>query len=79
MDTDGVFPFSPTVDTIGFFTRNVEDMRVLYCALEAGGLKSPGPDPNIRSDIQSLRIGVVHDMLCDPPDADMCGSSGPHV
>ena len=67
--TDGVFPFSPVVDTIGFFTRDVQDMRVLYCALQAGGLESPAPP---RAQIpDTLRIGTVHDMLCDPPDADM--------
>ena len=27
LDTTGVFPFSPSVDTVGFFTRGVSDMQ----------------------------------------------------
>ena len=59
----GIFPFSPTVDTVGYFTADAADARTAFAALT----DQPGsPLPT-----GALKIGVLHDMLCQRPDADM--------
>ena len=63
---DGIFPFSPTVDTVGFFTADVGDMRTLFTAIYT--------DHQLQTAGGPLRVGVVGDMLCEPPDASMRGA-----
>jgi len=60
--TDGVFAFSPSVDTVGIFTAGVDDAEVVYCALEA---QPPVPSPDI------LRVGWVSDHGGPPPESSM--------
>ena len=60
--TDGVFAFSPSVDTVGIFTSSVNDAEVVYCALEAQPPVSP---PDI------LRVGWISDHGGPPPESSM--------
>ena len=59
---DGVFPFSPSVDTLGFFTAGVRDAQTAFSAL----VSEP---PLIYHDV--LRVGIVTDLRCDMPEAEM--------
>ena len=62
---DGVFSFSWSVDTLGFFARNVCDLRAVWSALE-------GPEPEATfSERNPLRIGVVYDLLSEPACDEM--------
>ena len=65
MSQDGLFPFSPSVDTIGFFTAAMPDMQVV-CAAVFGAVQAELPS--------SLRIGVIADMYCEAADAEMLGA-----
>lgn len=58
----GFFPFSPSVDTAGFFTANAADARSAFAAL-AG-------EP-VRTASDRLRIGVLIDQGCEPPEPAM--------
>ena len=59
---EGVFPFSPTVDTVGYFTANAADAQHAFAAT-SGKPKRTMP--------RALRIAVVHNMLCEPAEPDM--------
>ena len=65
MPLAGVFPFSPTVDTVGFFTQNVRDLRVASSAY-FGETTS-----DVSTSVDATRVGLIDDMLCDPADEDM--------
>lgn len=59
LPVSGVFPFSPSVDTVGFFTRGVADMQQAAAALlgePAAG--APG----------CLRIGLAPDLHTEPAE-----------
>ena len=62
MSHEGLFPFSSSVDTIGFFTANMVDMETVCSAIfgrpEAAFSSSP-------------RVGVVEDLYCEPADTEM--------
>jgi len=62
LSTDGVFPFSPSVDTVGFFTANAADAQAAFFGLTSGEPKCVEAP---------LRIGVIDDMGCAPPDTNM--------
>ena len=62
LSTQGVFPFSPSVDTLGFFTLGVEDMQQVFSALEG----EPAPAPPSR-----VRLGFVEDLFTTPPEGEM--------
>ena len=53
LSTSGVFPFSPSVDTLGFFTRGVADMQTAAAALFR---QSAAAEPD------HLRVGLVPDL-----------------
>ncbi len=59
---EGVFPFSPSVDTVGYFTAHAVDAQLVFAAL------TEQPTAALPS---ALRIAVVEDMLCERPDPDM--------
>lgn len=62
LPTGGVFPFSPSVDTLGFFTRDVADTQAAIAALFPKlDASAPGPP----------RIGVVDDLFCEAADPEM--------
>jgi len=62
MSHDGLMPFAPSFDTVGFFTKNLADMQTASRAF------FDEPDDTASS---SPRIGVVEDMYCEPADDDM--------
>ena len=62
LSTQGVFPFSPSVDTLGFFTLGVEDMQQVFSALEG----EPVPAPPSK-----VRVGFVEDLFTNPPEDEM--------
>ena len=65
MPQEGLFPFSPSVDTVGFFTSNLADMQVACAAFfNEPEVSEPAP----------LRIGVIEDMRCERADAEMLGA-----
>ena len=65
LSTEGVFPFSPTVDTVGFFTACVSDVQGAFAAV-TGAPIAPAP--------RSLRIGVATDLRCAPAEEEMLGA-----
>ena len=62
LSTDGVFPFSPTVDTVGIFGASTFDIQTAFAAV-TGEPAVSAPDV--------LRVGVAADLLCEPADAEM--------
>lgn len=62
MRTSGMIPFSPSVDTAGFFTTNMNDLQVV-CGAVFGEPAAPAP--------KALRVGVIEDLRCPPADAEM--------
>ena len=59
LPVSGVFPFSPSVDTVGFFTRGVADMQQAAAALlEEPAAGTPG----------RLRIGLAPDLHTEPAE-----------
>ncbi len=62
LPTEGVFPFSPTVDTIGTFTRNVADVQIVWTALTK--------EPAVQQPSQ-LNIAVVIDQGGELPEPVM--------
>ena len=62
---EGVLPFSPSVDTVGFFTRGMADLK----AVSAAVFDEPEAEPP-----SSPRIGVIEDMYCEPADDEMLGA-----
>ena len=67
LPTDGVFPFAPTVDTVGLLTSCVDDAQTALHAL-TNSSQSPPPD--------RLRIGVCTQMHCDRADPPMVEAIG---
>ena len=63
---DGVFPFSPSVDTVGFFASNVGDIQTVFAAV-VNEPSAPRPQ-------SPLRIGLIEDMGCTPADESMLGA-----
>jgi Asp-tRNA(Asn)/Glu-tRNA(Gln) amidotransferase A subunit family amidase len=60
--TKGVFPLAPSLDTVGYMTSNAADALTTYAALTEGAISMPAT---------RMRIGVIEDMLCDPPSDEM--------
>ena len=59
LPVSGVFPFSPSVDTVGFFTRGVADLQQAAAALlEEPAAGTPG----------RLRIGLAPDLHTEPAE-----------
>ena len=63
--TDGCFALVPTFDTIGFFTRTVDDMAALWEALH--------PSPAAAADPPAV-VGIVDDLLCGSFDTEMAAT-----
>ncbi len=68
VSTAGCFALVPTFDTIGFFTRTVEDMDSLWCAV-----RPPGAPAAARAERPPV-VGIVEDLLCGPFDAQMASA-----
>ncbi|MCH2212137.1 MAG: amidase [Fuerstiella sp.] len=62
MISSGMIPFSPSVDTAGFFTANVADLQTVCAAL----FNEP-----IVENQKTLNVGLVEDLLCPAADPDM--------
>ena len=71
MPQDGVFLFSPSVDTVGFFTRSMADMESIVTALFRDELFLQPPDDEPPKGTAQPRVGVVHDLHCDAADQEM--------
>lgn len=65
LPTEGCFALAPTFDTIGFFTRNVDDMTTLSSAFV-----SQEPTTPVRPPV----IGVIKDLLFGPMDDEMAAT-----
>ena len=59
---DGIFPFAPSVDTVGFFTSNVHDVQTTYSAVSG--------EPSQEAQMP-LRIAYVPDQLCESAEPAM--------
>jgi Asp-tRNA(Asn)/Glu-tRNA(Gln) amidotransferase A subunit family amidase len=59
---EGVFPFSPSFDTLGFFTADVSDALVAYQALTG---ESPAPPSS------PVRVGLLPDLRVEAADPEM--------
>ena len=68
VSTAGCFALVPTFDTIGFFTRTVEDMTALWDAV------APHPSPRPDRVNEPPVVGIVEDLRCEPFDAEMIGA-----
>ena len=62
--TDGVFPLSRTLDTIGPFTRTAADAAQVYAGLQ--NVAAPGPAP-----LKGMRLGKPVGYYYDNLDADV--------
>ncbi len=62
ISTAGVFPFSPSVDTLGFFSRDVRDAQTVFAALLSH---------SISSEPSSLRIGLIESLYVSPSEREM--------
>ncbi len=58
----GVFPFAPSVDTLGYFTRSVSDAQQAFAGLV-------GPPQSASA--ASLRLGVAESLYVDPAEEEM--------
>ena len=58
----GVFPFSPSVDTLGYFTRTVLDAQQAFTSL-VGPPETSGTAP--------IRVGVTEDLYVEPAEEQM--------
>ena len=58
----GVFPFSPSVDTLGYFTRTVLDAQQAFTSL-VGLPETSGTTP--------IRVGVTEDLYVEPAEEEM--------
>ena len=61
--TAGIFPFSPAVDTVGFFTRSVSDMQIVMEALTKESVKQVGN--------RIIKLGLVSDIAAKPAGEEM--------
>ena len=68
VSTAGCFPLAPTFDTIGFFTRTVADLAVLWRAVGPSG--APAPTEAERPPV----VGIIDDLRCGPFDAEMAAA-----
>jgi aspartyl-tRNA(Asn)/glutamyl-tRNA(Gln) amidotransferase subunit A len=59
--TDGVFPLSPTLDSIGPLCRTVDDAALLHTVMTG----EPVAD---RPDVNGLRLGIVEELFFDALD-----------
>jgi aspartyl-tRNA(Asn)/glutamyl-tRNA(Gln) amidotransferase subunit A len=62
--TDGIFPLSPTLDSIGPLTRTAADAAVVFAALTDGAVPLPAR-------LKGLRLGKPTSLFYDGMDADV--------
>ena len=66
----GLFPFAPSLDHVGFFTRNVKDSAIVLSALaghdkkDATSSKQPIDDylSNLNKDVRGMSIAVIEEI-----------------
>lgn len=58
----GVFPFAPSVDTLGFFTKRVSDAQQVFTSMT-------GPPDTFEKN--PIRVGVVENPYVDPAQEEM--------
>ena len=69
VSTDGVFPLSQTLDSIGPLTRSVEDAAIVFDAIAGADDRDPGTWcgsvprllPGLKTPIRGMRLGLVPD------------------
>ena len=62
--TDGVFPLSPTFDSIGTFARDLDDLTLVFHAIEATKPIAPLP-------LDGLRLGIPRSYFFDDLSEDV--------
>lgn len=60
--TDGVFPLSPTLDSLGPLCRTVSDAMLMHSIITGERVKP-------RQDVRGLRFGIVEDLFMEDLDA----------
>ncbi len=65
--TDGVFPLSTTLDSIGYFSRTARDAALIFSALSGGPLAAPRP-------VRGLRLGKPVNHYFDDLGSDVAGA-----
>ena len=73
VSTAGCFPLAPTFDTIGFFTRTVADLAVLWRAVGPSGAPAPAAAESAGAERPPV-VGIVDDLRCGPFDAEMAAA-----
>ena len=79
ISTFGVLPLSPTLDTPGPITRDIEDAALLLTVLQGtdshdrqtAGVRDVDPMPNLRRGVKGLRLGRLPREERDGIDADV--------
>jgi aspartyl-tRNA(Asn)/glutamyl-tRNA(Gln) amidotransferase subunit A len=79
ISTFGVLPLSPTLDTPGPITRDVEDAALLLAVLQGAdphdkqtlGVKDVDPMPDLRRGVKGLRLGRLPSKERDGIDAEV--------
>jgi len=62
--TDGIFPLSPTFDSIGLLTRSAVDAALAFAALQEEPVVEPAP-------VSELKVGIPRSYLYDGLDAEV--------
>ena len=67
LPTDGVFPLSPTLDTLGPLTRNAADAAIIHAIMTGSDIPAPAP-------LKGLRLGKPTRFFFDnlDPEVESC-------
>ena len=67
LPTDGVFPLSPTLDTLGPLTRSAADAAIIHAIMTGGDIPAPAP-------LKGLRLGKPTRFFFDnlDPEVESC-------
>ena len=64
LPTDGVFPLSPTLDTLGPLTRNAADAAIIHAIMTGSDIPAPAP-------LKGLRLGKPTKFFFDDLDPEV--------
>ncbi|MBH68860.1 MAG: amidase [Rhodospirillaceae bacterium] len=64
LPTDGVFPLSPTLDTLGPLTKNAADAAIIHAIMTGEDIPAPAP-------LSGLRLGRPNSFFFEDIDADV--------
>lgn len=74
IDRNGVFPISPTLDTVGLLSRNIADIAVVFDVVRTSSSRreaqrSQGSDRRVEATKKSTRIGFARPVEWEQADA----------